>query len=324
MTGSITITALESFGSLRGHVYSVSAVCSIPSLNLLVSGDEGGTLNLWCLSSRQLLDTRTLTVQILHVFSSTLSTLVVFAQLRNGSIVAYGITSNNDKFTEAPITRLPCARYSYCRASISFPWAAIPGPDTDHLLVVDCTSKETIVEDFPNMGTHGNIMAVSLDGPLLFCGFEDGHVCGYRISEETMSAELAYSHQALDESITCLCFDSNTLYIGGAADYIVAVQDPLGAATIMESVSFRDNGISTIVVHGDLIFSAGWDGKLRIFERQDLHMCNAIMDGLYDVILHMDIASLHRPVHGKVGYGQVGLLLATVGKDKVIKLWALS
>jgi WD40 repeat protein len=309
--------------SLRGeHLYSVACCCIIPERLLAVSADEGGALVVWDLKLRKALDKRHLGYQILslsYFIDAERNRCIIFVQQRNGFILAFSLT---DKLSEAPLYRIKCAEYSYCRHTISKSGAmVIPASDMNHVEVIDCRNQEVIVNDFPSISSHGDIMAVDTHDNTLAVGFEDGFVLLYNLNPETMNSSLIADLRVLSDSITCLSFDSSgRLIVGGACNQLKIVD---GNFEISLSNAFRDSGVSSITTINDYIISGGWDGKVRVLDRS-LGVVQVTDDSIFNNVMDVCAVNLPRPIPGKDLISRIHDVVITCSKDCSINVWQIS
>jgi WD40 repeat protein len=306
--------------SLRGtHFHPVACCCVIPERLLVASADEGGTLVLWNLESRKTVDKRSLVGQILslsYFIDMDNDRCVLFVQQRNGFILAFNIT---DKISDAPLYRINCAEYSYCRHTLSTSGAmVVPVKDINCIQVIDCLSQEVLVDDFPSVSAHGDIMAVAIRHNTVAVGCEDGVVLVYKLIIETMNSSLIAELKVLNESVTCLSFDlDGRLAVGGACNYLKIVEENL---EIICSNSLRDSGVSSITTFNDHVISGGWDGKLRVFDRC-LNLLQVSDDSIFNNIMDICAISLPRPIPGKDLMSRIHKIMITCSKDHLINVW---
>jgi WD40 repeat protein len=192
----------------------------------------------------------------------------------------------------------------------------------DGLHVYKGTDYDCIFDDFEHSKEHGVIMSLAFNNvDLLAVGFENGVVLTYKLGEYEYVPVKVVSQIKFAESVTCLSFvDEHVLIVGCASSSLQAV-DCRDSLIMQRTVEFRDLGISAIVSNQDTIVSAGWDAKLRVFEKRSFKQKHIIQDHHYDTVSSLVFAKLASPVPGLSLLHSVKEIIVSAGKDKIVNIW---
>ena len=321
-----------------GHHEPVCSVCLIKEHCLLASADQSGLIIITCLRKRKQVCQYKAGAQVLHLtyyFDDDFCGGFFFlnAQLRTGSLLVFKYYPTRCTITAGEslelVKELPIAEFSFCRHVIKSGLLVGPRTETSPVLIDIKTFDYCPFSIFSDHQEHGALMAVDLhDSRLLACGYEDGSVIIFDITNP-VSPTVTTQLKALEESVTCLCFipHNNWLVIGGAVNKIAVWMDD---ENLNYSKVFRNNGIATCVYLSKLIYTGGWDGRVRVFKLPDtddsniVEMMSTTDEGVYDTITCMDIGILQDAVPGKSLLKKTTRLLVTGSKDCHVNLWSIA
>lgn len=317
------MTLKHLFSLANHHRHPVSSVHVLNMHCILLSADISGLLIVWSLKTRKVLCKRQFDIQILAVSSDQNNS--VFVQFRNAEFLVFRIESDYT-LTDAPIKRLLCAEYSFCRHLV-MPNQFLVLPVKSGLEVIKLGDYESILDDFEGISQHGDIMALAVSGTILAVGFEDGDVLLYNTSTMLSTTKPLKTFPKISpESITCLHYLSETELLIGSATKSLLVLNIDSGVIISNEKEFRDAGVSAVaaIIDKPTVYSGGWDGKLREFrfdrESGKLEPILIVLEHHYDTINDLQIGHLSSAI--PIGPFQTTQeILVSAGKDCIINIW---
>lgn len=331
---------------LRGHTTAITALSFLPTPDApdryVLAGDEKGTIRLWDIVFEEAL--------LIHPIPKTLSATPVqsfaihpnapssaLVQYKTGHVMRLDLAydpsaADLDSWTahtrDIRVKHLPPSLAdapsqhalladSFCPITFLSPHVWI-GPAGDGSAVVIRDDRQSFVYsellDPSKEHPTGMLMTLTKAGnDMVFTGYEDGSVASWDVRKP--SSIVTRINIAKEPVIAVAVSPFGRVGVaGGAFASLAGVADLQTELTVVETATLKNQGIADIAwhPHGKLIATAGWDGRVRIWDGRRRPASLLRSKGMF---------SWHDGTVQRLAYSSTGAYLVSGGKDQSIAIW---